>query len=342
MPNKNFSKNLGQSGSTAPSGGRNVRDTAHDGELSADELLSGAQVPDEEDDDEDNAGLMQGAPAVNPAANRLQAAAQSLGIFESLDENPDLDDETGDASGHMERIGVPGGSGQSQSLTMPGMDLPDLQSDEEDDNRGEDGRHTDEGEDDSLKAVEPERPEENEPQAHVEPQVETEPKKRFSPGGFELDDEGLPVVPPEPTKKPGRASQEYIEKHEQWQKAKEERERMIEERKRSERLNSGLSPSHGAREVSGKGVQSMEENTVAQTVLDFVCNTTIQTLKDTYESEIYTKKYMEELFQGYLDGSVRSDNPLFKKLIAECLERADADPYLKENTKLVLQYIYEH
>ena len=332
MPNKNFSRNLGTvEEAPTPRGHRNDL-VIPDEEVSTDALLSGAQVPYEEDDDEENAGLMQAGVSSIPAASRLQNAAQNMGVFGTLEENPDDDDETGDASGHMGRIGVSGEAGMSQSLTMPdasgevsysGDGLPDFETEE------------------PTQEIKPEVTEAEVSSMSESSDEEPEPKKRFSPCGFELDEEGLPIVPPEPTKKPGRASQEYIEKHESWKRAKEERERMIEERERSERLNAGLNIERkGVQAMDGK--QTLEGTQVAQAILNFVCNSTIQNLKETYESEIYTKKYMDELFQGYLDGNVRSNNPLFKRLITECLEKAEPDPYLKDNTKLVLQYIHEH
>lgn len=92
---------------------------------------------------------------------------------------------------------------------------------------------------------------------------------------------------------------------------------------------------------SGPYMSSMGGD-VAALVLDHVCKSTIANLMETHSSKIYTNEYMRTMFQGYLDGKKNSADPLFRQLVVECLDDGDTDPYLKELTKIVLEWIRDH
>jgi hypothetical protein len=92
----------------------------------------------------------------------------------------------------------------------------------------------------------------------------------------------------------------------------------------------------------GNEYADVDMDEVAETVLDFVCKSTVKHLIESYTSKIYTKEYAVELMQGYVDGSIDSQNPLFKQLVLECIQSKVEDPYLKGMTELVLNYIMEN
>ena len=154
---------------------------------------------------------------------------------------------------------------------------------------------------------------------------------RYDEDGDELDAKGLPILPTLPLRKPGKKSAEFIRAEQEYNRILSKREAMqdpepsIEERKSYEKVTFD---------------EDFNTNNVAEVILDFVCKSTIEHLKKTYTSEIYTKAYMENLFQEYIDGKTDSSNPLFKSLMGECLQKAEDDPYLKKCTKLVFKYIY--
>lgn len=79
---------------------------------------------------------------------------------------------------------------------------------------------------------------------------------------------------------------------------------------------------------------------ISKEILNFVCNKTIENLLDNYESEIYTKTFVNKLFKQYIDGEIDSSNPLFKELITECIKNNVVDDYLGDDLTIkVLTYI---
>lgn len=84
-----------------------------------------------------------------------------------------------------------------------------------------------------------------------------------------------------------------------------------------------------------------DNNMVAQKILNYVCLKTIESLKDSYKSEIYTEKFTRDMFEKYLKGEINSSDPLFRGLISECISCEVKDKYLDNLTIDVLKYIME-
>lgn len=92
---------------------------------------------------------------------------------------------------------------------------------------------------------------------------------------------------------------------------------------------------------SFSSINSADDNCeISKEILNFVCNKTIENLLDNYESEIYTKTFVNKLFKQYIDGEIDSSNPLFKELITECIKNNVVDDYLGDDLTIkVLTYI---
>lgn len=90
---------------------------------------------------------------------------------------------------------------------------------------------------------------------------------------------------------------------------------------------------------AGNSVSMNKDSGLAYAVLDYVCQKTIESLLETYESEIYMKAYVQNLFRGYMEDRDTAKNPLFVELIRECIRKGIKDEYLKEHTESVLKYI---
>lgn len=87
---------------------------------------------------------------------------------------------------------------------------------------------------------------------------------------------------------------------------------------------------------------SVEGSSTMELIVNYVCKKTVENLLISYESEIYTKKFADNLFKQFINGETDASNPLFNELILECIKRNTVDPYLGEKlTEKVLRYIQE-
>lgn len=92
---------------------------------------------------------------------------------------------------------------------------------------------------------------------------------------------------------------------------------------------------------SSEQQQQCSNDDVAQKILTYVRIQTIINLANSYKSDIYTENFTSSLFESYIEGHMNPQDPLFKELITECINNKVQDPYLKENTELVLKSIIE-
>lgn len=74
-------------------------------------------------------------------------------------------------------------------------------------------------------------------------------------------------------------------------------------------------------------------------ILDYVCKQTVKGMLANYNSQMITPEFSHKLFEGYVEGTTDSSNPLFKALIAEAIESGYTDDYLGDRTESALRYI---
>lgn len=79
---------------------------------------------------------------------------------------------------------------------------------------------------------------------------------------------------------------------------------------------------------------------IQDVVLDYVCRKLFLGLKDSFDSKMYTKAFMQDLMQRYINGEIDASDPLFKSLVHEIIESDVKDPYLDGLTKNVLEFVY--
>ena len=322
-------------------------------EVDTNALLGGVGGEDDEDDD----SFVPPAPSVS----RLSKIAQSVmseDITTEQEEEKEAGKEQNDALNQPAMTSAFG-------LQMPDLSQMNLQNQNEDDNNDaepvdlsdvDDEKENDQKETvkEEVKQKKPETRTVKKPNKKAEKIIEEQIKEDEDNASFndqaesttsvdadgdEIDENGLPILPKMPTKKPGKPSVQYLEAKENYDRIKAKRTRILNARKLDKAV-SDETPEIDETEFSAFDITGDEY--VAGVVLKYVCESVVENLKQTYKSNMFTKEYMDNLFQGYIDGQINSENPLFKSLIKECINNAEEDPYVKDITKLILTYISEH
>ena len=169
-------------------------------------------------------------------------------------------------------------------------------------------------------------------------------------------EEKIPEEPVHKTRRgrPSNAELEARKKAEEDAERKAEEEKLAKEREEKEEKEKEINSSNNIKE-SSNNMNNNDDNRnysnnsnyasngydeeIGDKVLQFVCEQTINNLKDNHKSNIYTQEFANKLFNNFLDGSMDSSNPLFVELIKECIENEEKDAYLGDLTKEVLNYI---
>lgn len=167
------------------------------------------------------------------------------------------------------------------------------------------------------------------------------PEKNFEDLNFESNNE-IEEVETKPTRKRGRPSLNTMKK---------EAENIISSNN-SENQNSNIqnysseeinySEKLSSQAMSNIPYNNLDVSPIEKKIIDVVCNNTLNTLINApFESEVFAPSYKNKLLNGFRDGSISVNDPFFKKLIEEFIQKGYTDPYLGNLTTEILKYIIE-